>query len=177
MNKPYKIYRKKTKRNLTFVFSTAMAGFGCICILGSVGLFPPIYHFFQHFHNAMEFLNSRIAQFILGAFLVFICGRLWLRTIKRIFNNTPTLIADDFGLESNFADNYNVIAWEYIDGISIENYAVSNSQSKRPTLIIRYRGETSKKQNTEIFIPISFLTGRPKKILNALNARRKTMKF
>ena len=87
------------------------------------------------------------------------------------------LIADDFGLEVNYADNFNVIAWAYIDSITIENYAKSNSQGKRPTLIIRYRDETNKKRNAEIFIPISTLADKPKHMLTELGQRVKGLKF
>lgn len=175
MNKIYKIYPKINK--FGFLITLMLPAFGAMLVLAGVGVFPPLYHFLQGFHNAMEFLNSQSTQIILGGLLAIIFGRKLLKTLGRIFNKKPALIADDFGLEINRGDNFNVIAWEYIDGISIENYAKSNSQGKRPTLIIRYRDETAKKQNAEIFIPVSTLADKPKYILDGLSKRNKGLKF
>lgn len=125
----------------------------------------------------MEFLNSKVTQIILGGLMAIIFGRKWFKTLGRLINKKPVLIADDFGLEVSRSDNFNVIAWAYIDGITIENYAKSNSQGKRPHLIIRYRDETAKKQKAEIFIPISTLAGNAKQILDRLSKRNKGLKF
>ena len=175
MKTAYKIYPKISK--FGFLITTIFAAFGIMLLFAGLGLFPSLHQFMQGFSNEMDFLNRNAVQGILGILMTFIFGRKWLKTLGRIFNKTPILIADDFGLEVNRAENFNVIAWEYIDSITIENYAKSNSQGKRPTLIIRYRDETAKKQNAEIFIPVSILAEKPKQILDGLSKRNKGLKF
>ncbi len=175
MSKTFEVYPKISK--FGFLITSILAVLGIMLVLAGAGLFLSFYHFLQGFANTLEFLNSRITQIILGGFLALVFGRKWFKTLGRIINKKPILIADDFGLEVNRGENFNVIAWAYIDGITIENYAKSNSQGKRPTLIIRYRDETNKKQKTEIFIPIRTLAEKPKHILGGLNARNKGLKF
>ncbi len=175
MSKTFKVYPKISK--FWFMVTAILAAIGVMLILSGLGLFPALYGFMQGFANKLAFLNSRVAQILLGLFLALIFGRKCLKTLGRMFNKQPVLIADDFGLEVNRAENFNIIAWAYIDGITIENYAKSNSQGKRPTLIIRYRDETNKKQKAEIFIPIRTLAEKPEHILNGLNKRNKGLKF
>lgn len=175
MKTAYKVYPKISK--FGFLITTILAVFGVMLLFSGLGLFPPLHNFMRGFANELEILSRNAFQGVMGILMTFIFGRKWLKTLGRIFNKTPILVADDFGLEVNRADNFNVIAWEYIDGITIENYAKSNSQGKRPTLIIRYRDETAKKQNAEIFIPVSTLANKPKQILSGLSKRNKGLKF
>jgi len=173
--KTYKVYPKISK--FGFLITTLLAVLGMMLVLAGIGLFPPFQEFLQNFRNAMEFLNRKPTQIILGGVLAIIFGRKWFKTLGRMINKTPVLIADDFGLEVNRGENFNVIAWEYIDGITIENYAKSNSQGKRPHLIIRYRDETAKKQDAKIFIPVWTLAGKPNQMIDGLNQRNKSLKF
>ncbi|MCF6221412.1 MAG: hypothetical protein L3J65_09885 [Robiginitomaculum sp.] len=177
MTKTYEVYQKKTTRNLLILFSSGMTSIGVMLFLSSIGRLEWLNEFLQGSNAKFAFIRHSAGQLILGSVTAALFAWLWFKTVVSIFKNKPILVADDFGLEVNRIAKYNIIAWAYIDGITIENYAKSNSQGKRPTLIIRYRDETNKKQKSEIFIPIRTLAEKPKLILDGLNARNKGLKF
>lgn len=173
MNKPYEVYQKKPMRTFLIVMSNGFIFIGVMLLLSGLGKLPWLRHFLSGFNNDLSFLALRNGQIFSGIFLCAFFTWVLLKNFMKFLKRKPILIADDFGLEVSQIVDYRVIGWEYIDQISIERYAKSNSERKRLTLIVRYR-KTGKET---IFIPVSKLSDTGKTVLKELALRNKQTKF
>ena len=172
-HKPYEVYQKKNWRRFLIIFSCLCITMGIMLILSSMGKFPWLRYFLKGFNEELSFLAMRNGQLFIGMFLSAFFSWVLVKNIVSFFKRKPILIADDFGLEISQISDYSVVGWEYIEKISIERYARSNSERKRLSLIIRY----SNTNKDTIFIPVSSLTKPGEAVLKELALRNKQTKF